>query len=333
MKNNLLFCLLAAAVCAVFTLGFTQTATAIELRYNNFFPPTHIQSKLAEQWCAEVEKQTNGEVTIQYFPAGALAKPTKIYDAVETGIIDIGFEVLSYVKGRFPVMAAVDLPWGYTSGVQATNIANGIVSKFNPKELHDTQLMFVHAHGPGLIHTKKKPINSMADLKGLKLRGTGASALIQQALGATPVAAPMSKTYQMLQKGVVDGSSHPLETNKGWKVGEVVDYVVENYSTAYTTTFGIFMNKNKWNKISPKSQKIITKLNKEFAAKHGKAWDESDKAGLEFFKKQGGKVISQSDATSAKWAKAVQPLFANYVKRTKNLDGQKIIDFIKEEMK
>ncbi len=335
MKKKFIFSILAACICATFTVGFTQTVSAIELRYNNFFPPTHIQSKLAEEWCKEVEKQTNGEVTIKYFPAGVLAKPTKIYDAVDTGIIDIGFEVLSYVKGRFPLLAAIDLPWGYTSGVQATKVANGVVEKFNPKELKDTQLMFVHAHGPGLIHTRKKPINAMADLKGLKLRGTGASALIQQALGATPVAAPMSKTYEMLQKGVVDGSSHPLESNNGWKLGEVVSYVVENYSTAYTTTFGIFMNKNKWNQISPRSQKTIIALNKEFAAKHGSAWDDSDKAGLDAFKKHGGKVVSQSDATSAKWANAVQPLFTNYVKKVKSkgINGQDVIDFIKTEMK
>ncbi len=335
MKNRLLFGLLAASLCVMFITGFTQSATAIELRYNNFFPPTHIQSKLAEQWCKDVEKQTNGEVKIKYFPAGVLAKPTKIYDAVETGIIDIGFEVLSYVKGRFPLLSAIDLPWGYTSGVQATRVANGVVKKFNPKELNDTKLMFVHAHGPGLIHTRNKAINSMEDLKGLKLRGTGASALIQQALGATPVAAPMSKTYEMLQKGVVDGSSHPLESNNGWKLGEVVHWVVENYSTSYTTTFGIFMNKDQWNKISPESQKAIIALNEKYSAMHGKAWDESDKAGLEAFKKHGGKVITQSDATSAKWAQAVQPLFANYVKKVdaKGIDGQKVIDFIKTEMK
>jgi TRAP-type C4-dicarboxylate transport system substrate-binding protein len=175
----------------------------------------------------------------------------------------------------------------------------------------------------------------MSDLKGLKLRGTGASALIQKALGATPVAAPMSKTYEMLQKGVVDGSSHPLESNNGWKLGEVVNYVVENYSTAYTTTFGIFMNKAKWNKISPKSQKIIIALNKEFAAKHGEAWDNSDEAGLAAFKKHGGQVVSQSDATSAQWADAVKPLFTNYVEKvkTKGINGQEVIDFIKKEMK
>jgi TRAP-type C4-dicarboxylate transport system substrate-binding protein len=335
MKKSLFFGLLAACLCITFTLGFTQTATSAELTYANFFPPTHIQSKLAEQWCKEVGKRTNGEVTIKYFFGGTLVKAPQTYDAVVTGLADIGMTVLAYTKGRFPVMEAVDLPMGYSSGVQATKVANAVLNKFNPKEFSDTKVMFVHAHGPGLIHTRKTPIHSMADLKGLKIRGTGNSALVAKALGATPVPKSMRECYQMLQKGVVDGSFHPLESNKGWKLGEVVHYVVESYSVAYTTTFGVFMNKAKWNKISKKNQKIITALNKEFAAKHGEAWDKSDEAGLAFFKKQGGKVISMSDAESAKWAKAVKPVFTNYVKKVKSkgINGQKVIDFIKKSMK
>ena len=335
MKKNLFFGLLAACVCVVFTFGFSQTATSAELTYANFFPPTHIQSKLAEEWCNEVGKRTNGDVTVKYFFGGTLVKAPQTYDAIVTGLADIGMTVLAYTKGRFPVMEAVDLPLGYSSGVQATKVANAVLNKFNPKEFNDTKVMFVHAHGPGLFHTRKTAINSMNDLKGLKIRSTGNSALVAKALGATPVPKSMRESYQMLQKGVVDGSVHPLESNKGWKLGEVVHNVVESYSVAYTTCFGVWMNKDKWNKISPKSQKIILALNKEFIAKHGEAWDASDEAGLAFFKKQGGKITSLSDAESAKWAEAVQPVFASYVDKVKakGINGQEVIDFIKKAMK
>ena len=335
MKKNLFFSLLAACICVTFTLGFSQTAISTELSYANFFPPTHIQSKLAEEWCKEVGKRTNGDVTVKYFFGGTLVKAPQTYDAVVTGLADIGMTVLAYTKGRFPVMEGVDLPLGYSSGVQATKVANAVLNKFNPKEFNDTKVMFVHAHGPGLIHTRKTAIHNMGDLKGLKIRSTGNSALVAKALGATPVPKSMRESYQMLQKGVTDGSVHPLESNKGWKLGEVVHYVVESYSVAYTTSFGVWMNKDKWNKISPKSQKIITALNEEFAAKHGEAWDSSDEAGLAFFKKHGGKVVSLSDAESAKWAKAVQPVFTSYAKKVKakGINGQEVIDFIKKAMK
>ena len=102
----------------------------------------------------------------------------------------------------------------------------------------------------------------------------GGLVAVQAALGASPVGKSMRECYQMLQKGVVDGSCHPIESNKGWKLGEVVHYMIQNFSTAYTTTFGVFMNKNKWNKLTPEQQNAITEINLEWAVKHGEAWDE-----------------------------------------------------------
>jgi len=322
---------LALALC----LGLAAQAGAkTQLRYANFFPPTHIQSQLAEGWCNEVEKQTHGEVVIQYFPASTLAKAPQTYDSVVQGIADIGMTVLAYSRGRFPVAAAIDLPMGYTSGVQATSVANAVLEKFSPKEFSDTRMMFLHAHGPGLIHTRDKAVNTLADLKGLKLRGTGTSGLVQAALGATPVGKSMRECYQMLQKGVVDGSSHPVESNKGWKLGEVVHHMVQNYSTAYTTTFAVFMNKNKWAALTPEQQKIITAINKEYMMKHAQAWDASDKEGMVFFKEKGGTVITQSPEEAAKWEKAAAPVIDQYVEKANNkgLDGQAIVDFIKSSM-
>ena len=61
---------------------------------------------------------------------------------------------------------------------------------------------------------------------------------------------------------------------------------------AYTTTFYVAMNKDKWNMISPEDQKIIETINQEWAAKHGAAWDSSDKEGMEFFTQKGGTRIT-----------------------------------------
>ena len=242
--------------------------------------------------------------------------------------------VLAYSRGRFPVASAIDLPMGYTSGVQATSLANAVLDEFQPKEFKDTQIMFLHAHGPGIIHTREKGVETLADLKGLKLRGTGTSGLVQAALGASPVGKSMRECYQMLQKGVVDGSSHPMESNKGWKLGEVVHYMTQNFSTAYTTTFAVFMNKDKWAKLTPAQQKAITEINQVWAIKHGQAWDDSDKKGLAFFKEKGGKVITQSEDEAAKWKAAAAPVIDTYIEKAskKGLNGQAIVDFIKTNM-
>lgn len=331
MKRITIPALFVFCICSLFTV----TASAkTQLTYANFFPPTHIQSQLAESWCKEVEKRTGGEITINYFPAGTLTKAPQTYDGVVTGIADIGMTVLAYSRGRFPVASAIDLPMGYSTGVQATAVANAVVNKFAPKEFDDTKMMFVHAHGPGLLHTRDKAVSTLDEIKGLKIRSTGTSGLVAAALGASPVGKSMGECYQMLQKGVVDGSFHPVESNKGWKLGEVVNSMTQNFSTAYTTTFAVFMNKDKWAALTPDQQKIITEINGEWATKHGVAWDESDKLGMEFFLSKGGKVIPLSDAESKRWAEAVVPVIDDYIKTAaeNGIDGKAVVEFIKTNM-
>lgn len=312
-----------------------SSAEPVKLTYSCFFPPSHIQSILAEQWSREVEKRTAGAVKIEYFPGQTLTKSNQCYDGVVEGLSDIGFAVLAYTPGRFPVMLAVDLPLGYTSGVAATKVINDVYNQFKPKELDDTKVMYLHAHGPGLIHTKDKPVLKMEDMKALKFRSHGTSAEVVKALGGTPIAKPMPETYEMLQKGVVDGAVYPLEGNKGWKLGEVVRYCTANLSSAYTTSFFVVMNKDKWKSISPKDQKIIEEINAEWVVKHGDAWDTSDMIGIKYFLEQGGQIIGQDSKESARWKAAVAPIMDQYVidLNKKGLNGKEIVGFIEAALK
>ncbi len=324
---------LTIVLMVCFSLFFISTPTTlaetVKLTYSNFFPPTHIQSKLAEAWCKEVEARTNGQVVVEYFPGQTLTKARQVYDGVVEGISDVGFSVLAYTRGRFPVTAAVDLPLGYTSGTVATKVINAVYKKFMPKEFMDTQVMYLHAHGPGLIHTKSKPVRKMEDMKGLKFRGHGTSALVVKALGGTPVSKPMPETYQMLQKGVVDGAVYPFEANKGWKLGEVTRYCTADFTAAYTTSFFVVMNKDKWNSISAANQKIIEQINMEWIDKHAEAWDTSDAKGIVFFLNQGGQIIGLDAKEGERWKKAVAPIIEDYKANMnkKGFKGTEIVDF------
>jgi len=328
---------LSLTLAAFFVLSLalpTLARAGVTLSYSNFFPPTHIQSQLAEEWCKEVEKRTGGKVVINYYPGSTLTKANQNYDGVVEGISDIGMSAFAYSRGRFPVMAAVDLPMGYTTGVQATRVANAVYAKFKPAELDDVQPMYFHAHGPGLLFTTPRPVKTLEDLKGLKIRATGNSAKLVEALGGTPVAQSMPTCYQSLQKGVVDGSMHPIESNKGWKLAEVVKFATESYPVAYTTSFFVVMNKDKWKQIDPESQKIIEQINAEWSAKHGAAWDESDKAGREFFLSKGGTFVPLSQDEAARWVEAALPVIEEYKGEAaqKNIDGKAVVDFILGEM-
>lgn len=315
-------------VCISFSAPMVHAAP-IKLTYSNFFPAAHVQSQLAESWCREIESRTNGRVTIEYYPGQKLTKAAECYEGVVQGRSDIGFSVLAYTEGRFPIMATVDLPLGYTSGKVATAVANEVYRKFRPKELSDTTVMYLHAHGPGLINTRGKAVRKLEDMKGLRLRAHGTSARVVEALGGIPVARPMPEAYEMIKKGEVFGAVHPLEAHKGWKMAEVDDYVTASYAIAYTTTFFVVMNKDKWDALPKDVQAIIEEINHDWVLQHGEAWDTSDLEGMRFFLDQGNQIIGLDRKESARWKKAITPIIEDHVKylNGQGLNGREIVDF------
>ncbi len=309
-------------------------AKVVELNYSIFFPATHGHTLLATEWGKEVEKRTNGAVKVNMFPGATLTPADQTYDGVVKGIADVGMAVLSYTKGRFPLSEVIDLPLGYKHGLQATKLTNAYFAKFNPKELSDTKIMYLHAHGPGIFHTKK-PVNNMEELKGLKIRCSGTSARVVSALGATPVAMPQNESYDALQKGVVDGLVSPIETLKGWKIGEVVKSTTENFGSAYSLGFFVAMNKKKWDSLPKDVQQTIEQINQEWIEKTGKTWDDLDKAGKEFSISLGNQVIELSKEQDQKWAEAVKSVLNDYVNgaKQKGLPGEEALSFCVEWLK
>jgi TRAP-type C4-dicarboxylate transport system substrate-binding protein len=317
--------------------GFCGTGFAekpIKLTYSIFFPPTHGQAVAAIAWAEEVEKRSNGKVKIDVFPGGALTPAPAVYDGVVNGISDIGMSCFAYTRGRFPVMEALDLPMGYPSGMVATKVANEYFQAMKPKELDDVKLLYIHAHGPGLLHSKI-PVRKMADLKGVKIRSTGFSAKVTEALGAIPVAMPQGETYEALQKGVVKGTFSPIETLKGWRQAEVVKYTTDCPDIGYTTAMYVVMNIDKWNALPEDTQKLFNELNNEWIEKHGKEWDRLDKEGKEFSLSKGNEVIALSKEESQKWVSAVAPIIDEYSKKanSKGLPGDKAVAAIKKLIK
>ena len=302
----------------------------IKLTFSIFFPATHGQAKAAVDWAKEIEQNTNGRVQITVFAGGTLTKAPQCYDGVVKGISDIGFSLFAYTRGRFPVMAAVDLPMGYPNGRVASYVADGFAKTFKPEELADVKVLYLHAHGPGLLHTKN-PIRKMEDLKSMKIRATGLSAKVVEALGGVPVAMPQGGTYEALQKGVVEGTFGPMEVLKGWKQGEVIKYTTECYSVGYTTTFFVVMNLQKWKALPDDVKKIFDEVSAKYAGIHGEVWDSTDKAGREYTLSLGNEIIPLTDEESARWRKAVEPVINNFI--TKNPDGDKYVSKIKKLMK
>lgn len=328
---------LVLSFCAVGSFVMTSGASGQQkvtsLSYSIFFPAPHKHSVLATEWGKEIEKRTGGRVKVTMHYGGTLTPADKCYDGVVRGISDIGMSVCGYTRGRFPLTEVVELPLGHKSGEAITKVINEFFQKFKPKEYDDVKMMYMHAHGPGLLHTKK-PVNNLEDLRGMKVRAFGAVTKIVTALGGAPVSMPMGDTYDALSRGVVEGSVAPYEALQAWRWGEVVKFTTEAWGMAYSSAFFIAMNKDKWNALPPDIQKIIEQINGEWFEKHGKGWDEIDKAGKDYTLKRGNKIIALSADENRKWERAVKPLYDEYVKsmKEKNLPGDEVLKFYLERL-
>lgn len=301
------------------TLSFASAfeVHAKALTFSIFFPPTHDQAVAAMNFAKEVETRTAGRIQMTPFPGGTLTKAPQIYDGVVSCITDLGTSCFAYTLGRFPILAAIDLPLGYPNGKVASIVADKFARSAGATELKDVKLLYVHAHGPGLLHTKK-PVRTLEDLKGMKIRATGLSASVVEALGGIPVAMPQGDTYEALQKGVVDGTFAPIETLKGWKQAEVIKYTTECYDIGYTTGMFVVMNLNQWNSLSPADRKTIEAVANEWVDVHGEAWDKADEDGKAFTKSLGNELIPLSAEESARWRKAVEPVINDFIANTPN---------------
>lgn len=311
--------------------GDRADAPEFRLSYSIFFPPTHIQCITAQAWADAIHERTDGRVQIQIHAGGTLSKAPDVYRGVVSGVSDLGMSCFAYTRGAFPLLEALDLPLGYPDGMTATRAANEIVQRFEPEELADVKVMYIHAHGPGLLATNK-PVRRFEDIAGLKIRGTGLSAKIVEALGGVAVGLSQPETYEALRLGTVDATLCPIETLKGWRQGEVIKSVTDLSAVGYTTSMFVVMNRATWDKLPADLQAIVEQTNAEWIGKHGEAWDVADQEGHAFVAELNHPFHQFSEADVAKAVAAVRPILEEYAANAeaKGLPGREILAALQE---
>ncbi len=287
----------------------------VKYTFNTFFPATNNIAVVGEMWQAEITKRTNGAVTFEYLPGASLTAANKVYDGVVTGISDLGFSCIAYTPGIFPVMELLDMPNGYPLGYAATKAVNDFYNNFKPEEFDKVHVLAFYATGPQVVFTTKKPVKSLEDVKGLVLRSTGVGANIAKALGAEGYAAPQNEAYELMSKGVIDGSIAPREVLLGWKQAEVVNYVTNAFSIGSVTTMYLIMNKDKWDALPADVQQIFTDVSEEYVEYWAKVASAYDYSAMEFFAQQPGREsFDLSEEEGAKWKAAVRPMIDEKLK-------------------
>jgi len=313
-------------------------AKTIELTYNipchgpqqpGVYYPTDYIAK-------EIGKRTEGRVKVTVFWGATLAPPPETFRAVLKGVCDIGQSNAGYTKGLFPVSDACTLPLGFPNAQVQGHVITDFMAKFKPKEYDDVVLLSVGSPPPFLVGTAKKPVRSFDDFNGLTIRVSGATvAELVKGLGGVPKLANINEVYELLSKGVVDGIYTALEVYPAFKFHEIVKYVTDVRFVAPGAVSYTVMNKNSWNKISPKDQKIIMDLMSETLDLRGEKWDEADRSGKEaFLAAPGREYITLPPAEKAKIKAVAQKTIDAWVKdmTAKGYPAQDYVDYVKERV-
>ena len=248
-------------MCLALSGGLSHSAEkVITLEFSDWTPVIDPVAALLDQWCADVEKQTNGRVKINHHPGGTLTPPNQTYDAVVNGIVDVGMGPLGITAGKFPLMEVMDLPLGLKSSYMATRLANQVVKQFKPKELSDVKVLYLDTAPPSYV-TTKKPVRNLEDLQGLKIRALSpVSVKGLKLLGAVPLVIPPSDLYDGLQKGVVDGTIGPILILSVMKIADVAHYTTLNMNSSLVGSGYLVMNKQKWESLPPDIQQVFDKF-------------------------------------------------------------------------
>ena len=246
----------ATAVAMAVTAG-AASAQEVVLKFSTFMAPqSHVWLDMHEGWMKKVEKESNGRIKFERYPAMQLGgTPGQLYDQVKDGVADVTWTLPGTTAGRFPRVEVFELPF-MMSNAEATSKAYWeYVQTYAKDEFKDVHLLAVNVHGPGMFHTVNKPIKSIADLRGMKLRGpTRQVTKLLASLGATPVGMPLPGIPDALSKGVIDGAVIPWEVVPSVKVHELAKYHSEfdpSLPALYTTTFVMTMNKAKYESLPP----------------------------------------------------------------------------------
>lgn len=252
--------LAAVAVAGLLSGIAPAPAAAEELKLAHFMSPNHPMDKfLMRPWSEEVAKMSNNSLTVKIYPGGALGKgPVAQFKRAVDGVADVTFGLPGFTSQLFPRTGVIELPGVAKDAVVAANQLWDAFPELAP-EWERVEVLALWTNETQTLMTKSKPIRSVADMKGLKIRvpsKTQGDTL--EALGAVPVFMPINRVYNALSTGVIDGVMTGPSTIGSFKFDEVAKYFTIGLPLGRSPFF-IVMNKDSWAKLSPAHQDIIKK--------------------------------------------------------------------------
>ena len=312
---------LGIALAGVLSLGLSAVSHAEEvvLKLQHFLPAQHQnQTTVLEPWAETLAKESNGRIKVEIYPRMQLGgKPPQLLDQVRDGLADIVWALPGYTAGRYPKVAAFELPFMVSNAEATSQALQAYYEAHAMDEFGDFKVLWFHTHARGLFHSREGMIETMEDLKGKKMRapnrGIGAAL---EAMGASAVFMPVPALPEALSKGVVDGAVIPWEIVPPLKVQELAPNHTEHPGARgfYTAVFVLAMNKDKYESLPDDLKKVIDDNSGMKMAKFaGPRWDIAEVNGRKPVDARGNPVYTMPESEMEKMRVATQSVTDKWI--------------------
>jgi tripartite ATP-independent transporter DctP family solute receptor len=253
---------LATALLAIASFGSAAAIAQdkpVTFRFAHTLPATDSQNIAALDFAKRVEARSNGQIKVRVFPNGALGNDGTLVTGVRSGTIDIGVTGNPFLTGISPNLNVLDLPYLFENEAQAFKVLDGPTGRGLLDDLDNYGLKGLAFWEIGFrsFANNKKPVGQAADISGLKVRTTPNPAHIKafELLGANPQPMAFTEVYTALESGAIDGHENPPTLILSSKMYEVQKHLS---LTRHAYTAGlVFMNKRKFDKLTPENQQIM----------------------------------------------------------------------------
>ena len=288
---------------------------------------------LFKKWCDGFAEKSGGQLIVKAFPAKSVAADNNaLFEAVKTGVLQGMNPFTLYWAGKIPASVFLSsYPAGPDQPAQWDTLFYSLGMLEMAREIYAKQgLVYVGPihHDANIIHSKK-PVNSLADFKGLKLRVPGGMVSeVFQSFGASTVSLPGSDIFPALEKGTIDAADY-VGPAVNWDLG--FGQVTKNILFGPPGMMSIYqpvdlmdltVNQRAWKRLSSELQALVEEQVKAYSLEHYTSIQKRNVEALDKFKKSGSKVsrLSMDDVT--KFRQAAIPIWFKWA--NKNADAKRV---------
>ncbi len=309
-------------------VGFSQAFAVEKWDMPTPYPSGNFHTVNIQKFAEDVEKLTGGNIKITVHPDASLFKMTEIKRAVQNAQVQIGEVIFSSLENEDPIMGIDSIPFlasGYDEAQKLWKVSRPVIEK--KFEAQGLKVLFSVPWPPQGLYTKK-PIDSIEDMKGLKLRSYNPTiSRIAELVGAQPVTIQAAELAQALATGVVNAFISSSATGVDTKAWEQMTYFYD--IKAWLPKNVVFVNKKVFDAL-PNDQKEAVLKAAQMAEERG--WNMS-KENYESTKKtlsEKMKVMEPSDRLKKELAEVGLKLQEDWLKRA-GKEGEELLNAFKSQ--